>query len=285
MTGTVARGGCRTSAGRVRLWGRGRAARGARARGLSEAARARPDARARKATCGRGARRSRASIRRHFDVVNQVYGREKGTACARGSRTARGGGPSARLRAETRAAAVATAARCATTGSPDAAPGARVPRAPPAPRAEKGGKARFDGTRTGGSLMSRRVPSPFETRASGRRARSLLRSRKRARTLLSGSDRVCSRARCVTHARATALVFPLPRTPDLRGPAFGNIAPDRRFAVAFDAKFDRRSATATVRGFEFPGFERAVVFEPRSDQVRRFSVTIGAFSIRMLSCS
>jgi hypothetical protein len=93
MTGTVARGGCRTSAGRVRLWGRGRAARGARARGLSEAARARPDARARKATCGRGARRSRASIRRHFDVVNQVYGREKGTACARGSRTARGGDP------------------------------------------------------------------------------------------------------------------------------------------------------------------------------------------------
>jgi hypothetical protein len=75
----------------------------------------------------------------------------------------------------------------------------------------------------------------------------------------------------VTHARATALVFPFSSksTPDLRGPAFGNIAPDRRFAVAFDATFDRRRVTATVRGFEFPGFERAVVFEPRSDQVRR----------------
>ena len=134
MTGTVARGGCRTSAGRVRLWGRGRAARGARARGLSEAARARPDARARKATCGRGARRSRASIRRHFDVVNQVYGREKGTACARGSRTARGEGPSARLRAETRAAAVATAARCDDWLAGRRSRRARPPRAPRAAR-------------------------------------------------------------------------------------------------------------------------------------------------------
>ena len=87
---------------------------------------------------------------------------------------------------------------------------ARPPRAPRAARG-KGRQSARDGTRTGGSLMSRRVPSPFETRASGRRARSLLRSRKRALALLVGSSRVCSRARCVAHARATALVFPLPR--------------------------------------------------------------------------
>ena len=213
-------------------------------------------------------------------------GVKKGPRARAAERTARGGtlraAPSGDARGGRR-----DGGEVRTTGSPDAAPGARVPRAPPAPRAEKGGKARFDGTRTGGSLMSRRVPCPFETRASGRRARSLLRSRKRARTLLSGSDRVLARALCDTRARDGVSFSPSSSksTPDLRGPAFGNIAPDRRFAVAFDAKFDRRSATATVRGFEFPGFERAVVFEPARIRHGGFSVTIGAFSIRMLSCS
>ena len=80
-----------------------------------------------------------------------------------------------------------------------------------------------------------------------------------------------ARALCDTRARDGVSFSPSSSksTPDLRGPAFGNIAPDRRFAVAFDAAFDRRRVTATVRGLEFPGFERAVVFEPRSDQVRR----------------
>jgi hypothetical protein len=82
---------------------------------------------------------------------------------------------------------------------------------------------------------------------------------------------VLARALCDTRARDGVSFSPSSSksTPDLRGPAFGNIAPDRRFAVAFDAAFDRRRVTATVRGLEFPGFERAVVFEPRSDQVRR----------------
>ena len=198
-----------------------------------------------------------------------------------------GGGPSARLRAETRAAAVATAARCATTGSPDAAPGARVPRAPPAPRAGKGGKARVMAPGSGGSLMSRRVPSPFETRASGRRARSLLRSRKRARTLLSGSDRVCSRARCVTHARATALVFPLPRqkAPRICAVPLSEISPPT--GVSRSRSTRRLIGEARPRRFEVSSFQvsNARSFSSRA-RIRYggFSVTIGAFSIRMLSC-
>jgi hypothetical protein len=97
---------------------------------------------------------------------------------------------------------------------------------------------------------------------------------------------VLARALCDTRARDGVSFSPSSSksTPDLRGPAFGNIAPDRRFAVAFDAAFDRRSATATVRGLEFSG-SNARSFSSRA-RIRYggFSVTIGAFSIRMLSC-
>ena len=107
--------------------------------------------------------------------------------------------------------------------------------------------------RKAADLGSRRVPSPFETCALRRRALSLLRSRKRALALLSGSLARVLRARGVTlrprGSRERVSFSPTRKsTPDLRGLPFGNIAADRRFAVAFDATFDRRTATATVRG-------------------------------------
>ena len=231
MTGTVARGGCRTSAGRVRGWGRGRAARGARARGLSEDAPDRPDARARKAACGRSRAVRARHIRRHFDVVKSV-GVKKGPR-ARAARERRGGEPSARLRAETRAAAVAAAVRRATTGSRDAAPGARVPRAPPrppAPRAGKGGKARV--MAPAGRISGRGAYLLRSRRARREGARARFCVPESARSRFSPGPRACARARwCGARAR-DGVSFPLRRQkapPGLRGPAFGNIAPRPAF--------------------------------------------------------
>jgi len=88
----------------------------------------------------------------------------------------------------------------------------------------------------------------------------------------------------VAHARATALVFPLRRQkapPDLRGPAFGNIAPDRRFAVAFDG---RLIGEGRPRRFEARFRTRGRFRRALGSGTLGFPSRSKPVSIRMLSC-
>lgn len=250
MTGTVARGGWGTSAGRVRGWGRDGKREG-RTREVRTRTRRTVRTRARETPRADVPRAVRARpVSRHFDVVKSMGA--KRDRVARASAEARGRN-AARLPASDARRGHREGGEARDDGlAGRRAERARPPRPPRAARG-KGGKARMMAARKAADLGSRRVPSPFETCALRRRALSLLRSRKRALALLSGSLARVLRARGVTlrarGSRERVSFSPTRKsTPDLRGLPFGNIAADRRFAVAFDATFDRRTATATVRG-------------------------------------
>ena len=271
MTGTVARGGWGTSAGRVRGWGRDGKREG-RTREVRTRTRRTVRTRARETPRADVPRAVRARpVSRHFDVVKSMGA--KGTAW-RASAEARG-----RNAAWLPASDARRGHREGGEARDDGLAGRRAERArpprSPAPRAGKGGKARMMAARKAADLGSRRVPSPFETRAFRRRELSLLRSRGRALALLFGSFARVLRARwcAAPRARQSAkeLVFPFVReksTRDLRS-LFGNIRVNtgvsrsrstrrligegrpRRFEVRFRA-----------RGRKLPGSDQVRVFTP-----------------------
>ena len=204
---------------------------------------------------------SRVPVRRHFDVV-KVHRREKGPR-ERASAEARG-----RNAARLSASDARRGRREGGDARDDGLAGRRAGRArpprPPAPRAGKGGKARMMAARKAADLGSRRVPSPFETCALRRRALSLLRSRKRALALLSGSLARVLRARGVTlrprGSRERVSFSPIKSARS----AFRKYRPRPAFRGGVRRAFDRRTATATVRGsVRARGGKR-----PGSDQVR-----------------
>ena len=260
MTGTVARGGWGTSAGRVRGWGRDGKREG-RTREVRTRTRRTVRTRARETPRADVPRAVRARpVSRHFDVVKSMGA--KGTAW-RASAEARG-----RNAARLPASDARRGHREGGEARDDGLAGRRAERArpprPPAPRAGKGGKARMMAARKAADLGSRRVPSPFETCALRRRALSLLRSRKRALALLSGSLARVLRARGVTlrprGSRERVSFSPIKSARS----AFRKYRPRPAFRGGVRRAFDRRTATATVRGsVRARGGKR-----PGSDQVR-----------------
>ena len=167
MTGTVARGGWGTSAGRVRGWGRDGKREG-RTREVRTRMRRTVQTRARETPRADVPRAVRARpVRRHFDVVKSMGA--KRDRVARASAEARGETPRG-CPPPTPAAAVEKAAKRAMTGSRDAAPGARVPRAPRAARG-KGRQSADDGRpQGGGSRVEARTFSVRDVRVAKARA-------------------------------------------------------------------------------------------------------------------
>ena len=193
---------------------------------------------------------SRVPVRRHFDVV-KVHRREKGPR-ERASAEARG-----RSLREAPGRDARRGRREGDEARDDGLAGRRAERArplrSPAPRAGKGGKARMvaAGQISGReartfSFRDARVPkaralaSPFPW-ARARAALWVLRACA-PRALVCRSARAAERERVSfplrpgkKHARSAVAFRKYPRE-------------HRRFAVAFDAAFDRRRSTATVRG-------------------------------------
>ena len=198
-------------------------------------------------------------VRRHFDVVKSMGAKRDRVARLRGG----AGRNAARLPASDARRGRREGGEARDDGLAGRRAGRARPRAP-APRAGKGGKARMMAARKAADLGSRRVPSPFETCALRRRALSLLRSRKRALALLSGSLARVLRARGVTlrprGSRERVSFSPIKSARS----AFRKYRPRPAFRGGVRRAFDRRTATATVRGsVRARGGKR-----PGSDQVR-----------------